>query len=818
MNAIIKYLSILFMAATPMLGGVDHNPLNNGTTLTHNALGHTFEGALHNPALLGVDRVPKAGLMFPGSMIGIGVWSDKLALSPFNRYWADSLRESSALVTKILKNSFDLEGMNADEVSNKLTKEFKDGINVYTGYKQSIVNLGWNRIAFDVSTHFDEETKIPEGPLMMIFSNTDGLLPGNTLDFSTLHEEGIWATDFTLSFGLPVTIPALHDLLKLRYGAGGISVKYVMGHSAFKATADRGTVYFNDTKNEISVDGQVKVTTAGSGFHGDWKYDNMFAHGLPVSGHGFGMDLGGILYDEHGTLTVNFNNLGALFWTSGVKEVTYKIKKDDLDAYDIIKGIDDAHNDLDSANIYIFGKPSEEISDESDTLKDADGFTTLLPMALNIGYSYSWDFSRMPMKYRLLAEYAHAAINYEQSLVKTPGRTLIPRFSIGGEAGALRGFLPLRLGYVFGGSEIIASALGAGINFKYVSLNASYKAIGHPFFIPKRGVELAVGLNISWGMNSDQDKDSILDKDDQCRTVPEDRDKFEDSDGCPDFDNDKDGIPDTLDKCINDPEDKDGFEDTDGCPDLDNDKDSITDSLDKCPLQAEDKDDFEDTDGCPDFDNDGDHVADSSDKCPNNAEDIDGFEDADGCPDFDNDADNIPDSVDSCMMAPEVFNGYKDEDGCPDTLIRPSEEDTKKLITKLKAINFKTGSAELLPASFTALNFIADFLNNYGTLRYEIQGHTDSQGSDQTNLLLSAARAGTVRNYLISKGIPEARLIGIGYGETMPIADNLKAQGRAQNRRVEFKIIETNDEYSMLKTRETEFQEKVRAAKIKGVK
>jgi outer membrane protein OmpA-like peptidoglycan-associated protein len=82
-------------------------------------------------------------------------------------------------------------------------------------------------------------------------------------------------------------------------------------------------------------------------------------------------------------------------------------------------------------------------------------------------------------------------------------------------------------------------------------------------------------------------------------------------------DTDGDGIPDTSDLCPNDPEDKDGFQDEDGCPDLDNDQDGIPDAVDKCPNDPEDKDGFEDEDGCPDLDNDQDGIPDASDLCPN---------------------------------------------------------------------------------------------------------------------------------------------------------------------------------------------------------
>ncbi|HEY5952690.1 MAG TPA: OmpA family protein [Kofleriaceae bacterium] len=98
-------------------------------------------------------------------------------------------------------------------------------------------------------------------------------------------------------------------------------------------------------------------------------------------------------------------------------------------------------------------------------------------------------------------------------------------------------------------------------------------------------------------------------------------------------DTDFDKLNDAVDKCPNDREDKDGFEDEDGCPDLDNDKDGVPDEQDKCDSVAEDRDGFEDNDGCPDDDNDADGVPDAKDKCPDEAEKINGVQDDDGCPD-----------------------------------------------------------------------------------------------------------------------------------------------------------------------------------------
>ncbi|MFT5684741.1 MAG: hypothetical protein ACI8RZ_005685 [Myxococcota bacterium] len=134
-------------------------------------------------------------------------------------------------------------------------------------------------------------------------------------------------------------------------------------------------------------------------------------------------------------------------------------------------------------------------------------------------------------------------------------------------------------------------------------------------------------------------------------------------------DADGDGLGGAADACPGQPEDRDGFEDHDGCPDRDNDNDGIVDALDRCPDVAEDADGRNDSDGCPDEDDDGDGLADDDDGCPTQPEDLDGFEDADGCPEADNDNDGIVDDLDSCPLRPEDGPGLFDADGCPDPAV-----------------------------------------------------------------------------------------------------------------------------------------------------
>jgi outer membrane protein OmpA-like peptidoglycan-associated protein/tetratricopeptide (TPR) repeat protein len=107
----------------------------------------------------------------------------------------------------------------------------------------------------------------------------------------------------------------------------------------------------------------------------------------------------------------------------------------------------------------------------------------------------------------------------------------------------------------------------------------------------------------------------------------------------------------------------------------------------------------------------------------------------------------------------------------------------------LKNIFFEFGKAALKPESYAELDNVVKLLQNNEGVRLEISGHTDNVGSLKTNMKLSEDRAKAVVEYLISKGIASSRLEYKGYAYTQPIAPNTTEAGRAQNRRVEFKVL-----------------------------
>lgn len=308
---------------------------------------------------------------------------------------------------------------------------------------------------------------------------------------------------------------------------------------------------------------------------------------------------------------------------------------------------------------------------------------------------------------------------------------------------------------------------GAGLTFWVtehvgLSLQSTYK---HSFD-DTRGANVDVpthlqhmaGLTFKFG-GKDTDGDGIYDKDDACPETP----GLKEFNGCPDTDGDK--IADKDDSC---PE-VFGLAEFNGCPDTDG--DGIVDNEDACPEVKGTKI----MKGCPDADGDG--VADKDDNCP----EVKGPAANAGCPWPDTDGDGVADKDDQCpTVAGTVANN-----GCPEV----SDEAINKLNSYAKTILFNSGKSSFQKQTMPVLQAITAILKEYPSANFMIEGHTDSQGADSLNQKLSEDRAGAVKTYLVENGIDAARLTSAGFGESKPIDSNKTSKGRANNRRVEVKLV-----------------------------
>jgi outer membrane protein OmpA-like peptidoglycan-associated protein len=284
----------------------------------------------------------------------------------------------------------------------------------------------------------------------------------------------------------------------------------------------------------------------------------------------------------------------------------------------------------------------------------------------------------------------------------------------------------------------------------------------------------------TWGIGprpKDTDGDGVFDKKDKCPDTP--HGAIVDKVGCP-KDSDGDGVWDGIDQCPDTP--KGWPVDAKGCP-VDTDGDGVVDGKDKCPNTT--KGCTVNAEGCP-ADADGDGVCDGIDQCANTPHGA--RVDAKGCP-MDSDGDGVPDGIDQCPNTPA--GARVDKDGCPIEVTQREQEMLDKGVITARDIYFDTAKSTLKPESEKTLKQLCDIFAQWPTLQIEIGGHTDSRGSDAYNQKLSEDRAHAVEDWL-KANCPNAKADNFtykGYGESTPVATNKTAKGMAQNRRVEFKVM-----------------------------
>ncbi len=251
-------------------------------------------------------------------------------------------------------------------------------------------------------------------------------------------------------------------------------------------------------------------------------------------------------------------------------------------------------------------------------------------------------------------------------------------------------------------------------------------------------------------------------------------------------DRDGDGVLDPEDACPDVPGVRTDDPKTNGCPPpKDRDGDGIFDEDDACPDVPGVKTDDPKTNGCPPpKDRDGDGILDDDDACPDEPGVRTDDPKTNGCPPpKDRDGDGILDADDACPDEPGEKNEDPKKNGCPVARVEQGQ------IKIREQVQFAYNSAKILKSSDYILQAVEKILTDHPEIQQiEVQGHTDSKGSDGYNLALSKRRAASVVKWLVTHGVERKRLVSQGYGEKQPIDSNDTEEGRANNRRVEFHI------------------------------
>lgn len=383
--------------------------------------------------------------------------------------------------------------------------------------------------------------------------------------------------------------------------------------------------------------------------------------------------------------------------------------------------------------------------------------------------------------------------------------------------------------YRFNDDWVLRGGVGRGIT----------EGIGSP------AARVIVSIAYERPLDGDKDRDLILDSVDACPAEPEDRDEFEDENGCPDPDNDSDGIVDVSDSCPKRPEDLDGFRDDDGCPD---EQTAIKfkvlgwqdAELPEATLSITGPEQAAGAHGMEVLLHEGDYKVEATAPnyevtavefgVPKQAEvtvrmtaipgslrvvamdpngkmikgasyTLDGAKGPD-MPEGEVTSDQ-PSGTHTIVVRAEDYAPYKHSvmiapRGTTEVIaiLTPTKVKlTREKIEIADKVFFDTGLATIKPVSFQLLNEVAQIIQDYPEIvKVRIEGHTDSRGSDADNQKLSDARAASVRDYLHQQGVALERMNSIGYGESKPLVKGENAAAWDKNRRVEFFVEEWNAE------------------------
>ena len=686
---------------------------------------------------------------------------------------------------------------------------------------------------FNITEHVAIGTGMPKPILGSILSQDI-----SALDMNNLNASASMYTDIAIGYS-----HRIND----HWTVGG-KLKVLLGHTYLSAHFDQ--LNFNSTTDISRLEGHAKLQQAGivkelingeeigiSSLSQAWGY-------LKPMGYGGAVDLG-VTYKPIKNLQISaaVTDLGMIHWHTGsVGALEVDTTFEGLGDYVYEDYVINGEFQMDSLLSYM-GNSLKQYGQALHMTDITDkAFNQMLNANLSVGIDANFWKNRIGIGVYSRTRFHNKQISEEVTL----GAAFRPCnwFQLAASYSFLNGkWSNMGAGISFAPYDGFMLTLAADyVPLRYVEYPVAEDAVV-PLPYKTQGINLAFGIAIVAGTNpkkkaGDKDKDNILDMLDMCPNTPDN--VRVDAMGCP-LDSDGDGIADYMDECPNTPARAYGLTDSVGCP-IDSDLDGVADYMDQCPNTTPEARNYVDEKGCI-VDTDGDGVEDYIDLCPGTPAAAYAYLDEYGCP-LDSDGDNVPDYMDQCNDTPAEAHGKVDQYGCPIDSDRDGvvdyldqcpntpvvarnhvnevgcpldtdgdgvydyedlcptiagekgasgcpevKREVRTILTKaMQGIQFENGKATIKPTSYGILDEVAKVFVENPTYVIEVQGHTDNVGNYQYNVDLSEDRSQAVREYLIQHGVSAERITAHGYGPDNPIADNSTKEGRALNRRVEFKI------------------------------
>lgn len=387
----------------------------------------------------------------------------------------------------LLRESFDLSGMNPQQVSHTLTEKLQDGVAVETRITIPYFQFTRNGLhlsdqsgaGIGICSYFKGMVHLPGGIFTSIFSPEKGLQPGNTIGFTDLAADIEIGTDFHLSYGRRLKKEFFLKRIHHIQTAWGIDLMYRMGHSILLLETNQGEISFSK-ENILSIKGESVITTAGIGLEDNYQFQSPFKNGFPINGHGFGITAGLTFYTEQLSLSFGIDNLGIMIWDTGLRQTKILINADSLYLLDLLQD------------------PSNAATLNSSFTKRSS-LTLPLETSFKLQFSYKW---HIPVRYhtalRDFIQYHIFSLGYNQPLVKDMRRPVFPVITAMIENGFVNGTFPCRIGWTLGSRKQCTSFIEVEQVTKGLTFSIWYRAVADLLFRSKKGAEIGIRSHVFW--------------------------------------------------------------------------------------------------------------------------------------------------------------------------------------------------------------------------------------------------------------------------------------------------------------------------------
>lgn len=477
-NIFLGFLSLLLIFYNTVFcdEGLTGNPFISGAIL---------DAGFSNPSYTSLSNTPSFGIRLPFPL------TTTLSLSN-NKFSVNDPTEFlylngnySAWISGILQNSFELDGLTPKEVSNKLTEELKDGMDLAVSFDGDYLKIAksfyrkgvYEGVRMGIKSNTSAELHIPGDAFSLLFSYQDGLQKGNVIDFSSLQGYFQFSTDLFVAYGREMRPVLKIGENSFKFALGG-AIAYRMGHLMMLADMQDGYLIYNED-NVLNLHSNLKIKSAGIKF--DENLNINVGSGLSeyVNGHGFNFSGDFSFYSKKLLLSLGISNIGLIYWNDNLYSLKASFSKDSLTLLGIMEeGIEDSiitHGEFDGVyKHYSKGTFDFSVSFYSDKKN-----------------------SHFPVDLKKLSNARAIKFGYRQPIIGGVLKDYTPDFSFIAENEFFNGIMPVKIGWTFktNGESTSFFQLRQVVT-KGLSFTVAYCAREDPFFRWNKGCEIAISSNV----------------------------------------------------------------------------------------------------------------------------------------------------------------------------------------------------------------------------------------------------------------------------------------------------------------------------------